>query len=382
MLGCSLFVLCLSACEETEVSYSECLTSCYTGPKHTLNKGLCRVGNPTCDSNGKLLRCDGEVTPTVEICNGVDDDCNGEVDNHLTDKWVYTQCSVGDCFGGVNQCVNGVKVCLNTSCTYAEVCNGVDDDFNQLVDDIVPKLCYTGDPRVSINTPCRPGIERCQSGGIVCSGEILPSVEVENCIDDDCDGVIDDGIPSVITDTDITIVIDTSCSMGSFLRPVEEVLRDWIYPYIQESKLKFSLITFPKSGVSNSGIVISDFVSGLNIIPFLRDIPIDDSINELSYNVVYNLVYNLYNLSYRTAAPSYVIMFADEHGQSFNNLSELDLSLLVGMYPMYRFFIFTLPDSASTYDDIASISGGELFYLSDIASMTHDLSTLFQKPCL
>jgi hypothetical protein len=63
--------------------------ACYTGPPETLNVGICIPGIQTClqgrwgasDGNAWLPNiCEGEIIPQEEICNGADDDCDGEVD--------------------------------------------------------------------------------------------------------------------------------------------------------------------------------------------------------------------------------------------------------------------------------------------------------------
>jgi len=53
---------------------------CYTGPSETRGVGACRGGMRTC-ANGNYTRCTGEVKPSLELCNGVDDDCDGTVDD-------------------------------------------------------------------------------------------------------------------------------------------------------------------------------------------------------------------------------------------------------------------------------------------------------------
>ncbi|MEM2180913.1 MAG: putative metal-binding motif-containing protein [Nitrososphaeria archaeon] len=54
--------------------------SCYTGPRGTLNVGICKAGSRIC-INGTWSACIGEVLPRAEICNGNDDDCDGLIDD-------------------------------------------------------------------------------------------------------------------------------------------------------------------------------------------------------------------------------------------------------------------------------------------------------------
>jgi hypothetical protein len=63
---------------------------CYTGPEGTLMVGICVPGEMTCDAgtwgnyddgdNFVPYYCKDEVVPQEEICNGLDDDCDGIAD--------------------------------------------------------------------------------------------------------------------------------------------------------------------------------------------------------------------------------------------------------------------------------------------------------------
>ena len=72
--------------------------ACYEGPSETLNVGECKGGQLTCvagnwggyvQSNSAFVfvedYCEGQVLPKEEICNGKDDDCDGIVEEELTE---------------------------------------------------------------------------------------------------------------------------------------------------------------------------------------------------------------------------------------------------------------------------------------------------------
>jgi len=77
-----------------------------------------------CGANG-LGSCEGTI-PGPEICNDIDDDCDG-----ATDNLVEVSCAVTNALGscpGLLQCnVGGVEECVGDE-AQAEVCNTIDDD--------------------------------------------------------------------------------------------------------------------------------------------------------------------------------------------------------------------------------------------------------------
>ena len=70
---------------------------CYEGDPLTRNVGLCRDGTQTC-TGGIFGSCDGQVTPTDEICDTEDNDCDNTDDEETTTQDWYVDFDI-DGFG-------------------------------------------------------------------------------------------------------------------------------------------------------------------------------------------------------------------------------------------------------------------------------------------
>ncbi len=153
--------------------------------------GECSAGTMHCVSG--ILQCQGATGPGTETCNGLDDDCDGTADDGtLPGIGVGCGTDVGECTAGTVQCIHGVAVCVGSVGPETETCNGLDDDCDGAVDG--------GDPGggVACGTDtgtCIAGTMHCIAGVLQCQGEVTPTVEICDTLDNDCDGTADDGNP-------------------------------------------------------------------------------------------------------------------------------------------------------------------------------------------
>jgi streptogramin lyase len=120
--------------------------ACYSGPAGTEANPPCSPGTQVCPWDDQYWGpCEGEVLPGVEVCDGVDNDCDGATDERFA--------------VGANPCGD---------CVFDEACDGLDNDCDGLTDEGVRNVC----------------------------GQCLPVPPEALCDgdDDDCDGLVDEGL--------------------------------------------------------------------------------------------------------------------------------------------------------------------------------------------
>ncbi len=144
-----------------------------------------------CDDNDERIRPNA-----VEACNGKDENCNAQIDEGLTSTTTYPD-NDKDGYGAVNGapatgCATSSRAPNNTDCNdndakvrpgVAEVCDGFDQDCDNIVDEGVRVRC---------------GVGWCARYGPTCDPQLCfpgdPIPETCNYLDDDCDNEVDEGV--------------------------------------------------------------------------------------------------------------------------------------------------------------------------------------------
>jgi len=131
-------------------------------------------GSVDCDEEGAICR------PPIERCDGVDEDCDGAIDEEIADRTCTSACG-----GGVSRCVDGAFTACSGGSPRPETCDGTDEDCDGAMDEALTRGCTSA---------CGPGAERCEAGAWI--GCTAPAPGVESCegSDEDCDGTIDEGL--------------------------------------------------------------------------------------------------------------------------------------------------------------------------------------------
>ena len=182
--------------------------------------GACGEGVVECAPDG-TLRCSSGPGGSgdrsgPEVCNGADDDCDGETDEDLEDQDAAGICPRKGICATWSTRVRGVCRGGQVVCDYSEVpghvpgaeaaCDGLDEDCDGLVDENFGLSDPVSQWRI-VGQSCGTGA--CVGGQVVCGGMSGPvcstadrkTPDVCNGFDDDCDGFVDQGLAKEWTTT-------------------------------------------------------------------------------------------------------------------------------------------------------------------------------------
>lgn len=412
-----LFLVLASSCTSIDSLSRVCPEVCYQWDYPWNGIGECFPGVPTCDESGEVIHCEGgDIIPTQDICDGLDNDCSGLADDYIypvhywdftPGRWgldIYPCKYMGTCANSIAYCEEGTWRCSYWG-TQTEVteddrevvvenetrCDGLDGDCDGSVDEQVfdrmtlqQRVCYSGNPLESVGyLPCRAGMLQCVRGEAQCLGEVTPDYETCNNVDDDCDGYIDDGLELAegYLVGDFLDLFDTSGSMGGTINAVKTAKDNYSAQFQSDPRYKFGIVDAAAHAVWISlRQDLTDFGTyQATLNTMLANGNGAESVPEAIWWACDRQ--NPLNISWTPEAGRTLFVFTDEPAQIYQDtwLTEADI-INTCLETGTRVFIWS--NNRADFDSLAVFTGGIHFELvNDPIVLENDMNSILLLSC-
>ncbi|MDX1763089.1 MAG: MopE-related protein, partial [bacterium] len=203
----------------------------YTNVPTTCGQGECagNTGQAECQGGGIVDTCDPLAGAAADdsVCDGLDNDCDGSVDEEYTN--VPTTCGQGECAGNTGQaeCQSGsvVDTCDPLGGAVPEVCDNLDNDCDGQVDNgFSTEDCQEVCEGAGHVWTANGGNLNCcgndaNEGSPFQSDETSPANACSDGNDNDCDGLVDILDPECFPDADGDGIQDSADNCPADVNP-------------------------------------------------------------------------------------------------------------------------------------------------------------------
>lgn len=356
-----------------------------------------KTDNDNCGAAGNIC-----IARDVDACFEGHCRCRTDYDCHLPDECREGICEASNAKGVT--CRKDIdcakrEYCINNHCSprtcLTEICDGFDNDCDGETDEAVETdvVCYTGPPSTRGIGACHAGKQTCEKGKYTdCENQFVPHAEVGrfSCDgeDSDCDGCTDGTggatlgcQPATPPIVDFVVMMDNSGSMAGYINACR-MATAFLSKFDGDARFQFSLMNVSNETVTGYLKVLqplTDFATFKAALYAMSDYGED---TEPTYDAVYRTAKGDFDIEigFRPGSLPVYIVFGDEPGQTVlvPPITQSDACKAVDA----RGVLLAIVTQPTVYPDWAMCAAKYSFPIStDPITMMMSLNSVLSLPC-
>ncbi|MBI2892679.1 MAG: VWA domain-containing protein [Deltaproteobacteria bacterium] len=297
------------------------------------------------------------------------------------------------------ECTSG-QACIEGRCTTVqcddEACDGIDNDCDGEIDEgeggPLSEWCSSS-PAEELMPPCQRGVRVCVQGEWTeCMGEIppLPEVGLLRCDgrDNDCDQCVDGTLVGGLCISeepvgyDVVYLMDVSGSMQGTIDDVKEATRSFSARFSQREEFRFGIVLIPsETGEHDFAAIHTNLTDFDSFDAALSTVNANGGYGlEPQWDAVYEIATGELPLAFREDAVRILILFTDEEGQSYRALRGLsavdEAAMCESLSHGEVLAVVSDPPHVGDFDDCSVV-----IEMADSEQMERDLDQVISDPC-